>query len=540
MDPVTLKDLLAQCGAKYSSSVAFKIKNANGDRSYTYSEVGSIANKIQNHLFVLGLRPKDKIALFSENRPEWSIAYLAITAMGCVCVPLDAMLKPEEISMLLADCGAKAIILSAQYKGQVVGLPQILMEEFDALNLATESLSFEVGLDDLAAIVYTSGTTGLAKGVMLSHRNLMSNVIAAASLFELSPNDTFLSVLPIHHTFETTAGFLGPFYKGCQIVYAESLKSYNLLRNMQENKVTIMCGVPLLYQLFYDGILRAAQEQGKAKIFDILMKVSGFFNEKIGVNIGKVLFSSVHKKFGGAIKFFVSGGAAIDLELLKNYRDLGFNVVQGYGLTESSPILTACTINNNRLGSAGKAIPGVTIKIAGTDAVGEILAFGPNIMQGYYQRPDLTDKVIINGWLYTGDVGYVDEQGFLFITGRSKDVIISASGVNIYPEEIEFWLNKQPAILESCVLGQKILQGIQRGGEEVFALIVPKIEYFQGLKNTQSDFIRKTINDLVFGYNKNAAEFRRIAKFEIRSQELPKTRLKKVKRFEVKKELNIQ
>ncbi|MBU1026828.1 MAG: AMP-binding protein, partial [Candidatus Margulisbacteria bacterium] len=219
---------------------------------------------------------------------------------------------------------------------------------------------------------------------------------------------------------------------------------------------------------------------------------------------------------------------------------MGFKILQGYGMTESAPILTCNTLKHNKIGSVGRAIPEVKIKIAGTDPVGEILAFGPNIMKGYYKQKELSSRILINGWLYTGDVGYLDEEGYLFITGRTKDVIVTASGVNVYPDEIEFALNKLEAVKESCVFGDKVKEGIRRGTEEVIALIVPDTEYFEKIGRTGDESIRNEIDKEVKELNKRMADFKRIAGFIVRKEELPKTRLKKIKRFELKKELGVK
>ncbi|OGB89415.1 hypothetical protein A2625_08010 [candidate division WOR-1 bacterium RIFCSPHIGHO2_01_FULL_53_15] len=511
----TLKDLLEQSAEKFSDHVAFQIRRAvpasrqgEGFEKFTFRQVTEIAARLQAKLHSFGVGPGDRVALISENRPEWSIAYLAIMAMGAVAVPLDAMSQREEISPLLEDSEAKAIILSQKLTDVVketrISGHKILMEDLGNRDVQSQVSNFKVEPDDLAAIVYTSGTTGSPKGVMLTHRNIVSNVTAVAPLFDLGPADNFLSVLPLHHTFETTAGFLGPFYMGCRITYAESLKSYNLLRNMQETGVTVMCGVPLLYQLFYDGILREAP---------------------IVKYLGWLLSSAIHKKFGGKIRFFVTGGAAIDPELLKNFKKIGFTILQGYGLTESAPILCANTLKENRLGSVGRPIPGVEITI---DATGEILATGPNIMKGYYRRADLTGEILKDGRLYTGDVGHFDKDGYLFITGRLKDVIVTSAGVNVYPEELEFWLNKLPSIKESCILGVKVKEGLRKGAEEVAAVVVVK-------ENASEEKVRAEIDEL----NKKLAEHKRIARIIFRSEELPKTRLLKVKKFTLRKEMGL-
>ncbi|HVN67810.1 MAG TPA: AMP-binding protein, partial [Candidatus Sulfotelmatobacter sp.] len=498
------------------------------------------AARLQKKLSELGVGVGDRVALLSENRPEWPIAYLAIAGMGAVVVPLDAMMKPDETRPLLDDAEPKAFVLSAKFldhaKGTRLAGKEVKMEDFDRLPLATELSTAHVDPDTLLAIVYTSGTTGSPKGVMLTHGNLLSNAVSGASCFQLGPGDNFLSVLPLHHTFETTGGFMAAFVTGCRVTYVESLKSYHLIQAMQETGVTLMLGVPLLYQLLFDGIMREVEEQGKAKIFSLLFTMSRSIKNLTGFNLGRRLFSVIHKKFGGKVRFFVSGGAAIDPDLIRNFDLMGFPLIQGYGLTESSPVLTACTLRDNVIGSVGRAIPGVEIKIAGDDVVGEILGRGPNIMKGYYKRQDLTDKVVIGGWLWTGDVGYLDESGHLFITGRTKDVIVTGSGVNVYPEELEFALKKVPAFKEVCVMGEKLKEGVRRGMEVVVAVIHPNYELFAG--RDEAD-IHAALAAEVNRFNQNTAEFKRIARFIVRREEFPKTRLLKIKRFELKKELGL-
>jgi len=540
MELITIKQMLEQKTEKFRDQVAFQMRQDEAYRRITYGEVGELVKRLQP---ALGVEPGDRVILLSENRPEWGISYLAITSLGAIVVPLDAMLQKEELLPLINDSGAKAAVVSEQFKGFVQGTrveaQTIVMEGFDKLQGPVGNSRSSVSLDDVASIVYTSGTTGVPKGVMLTHRNIMSNVTSVVPMFDFSPKDNFLSVLPLHHTFETTAGFLGPFHEGCRITYAESLKSPSILRNMQETGVTVMCGVPLLFQLFYDGIMRNVEEMGKAKAFAVLFAIAKFFKHIIGINLGRKLFKVVHKKFGGKIKFFVSGGAALDPDVAKNFDLMGFTILQGYGLSESSPILTCNNLKHNRLGSVGQPIPGVEIRIAGTDPVGEILAFGPNIMKGYYKQKELTSRVVVNGWLHTGDVGYLDEENYLFITGRSKDVIVTGSGVNVYPDEIEFVLCKIRAIKEACVMGDKVKSGVRKGTEEVIALIFPDMEYLEKQGKKDEKAIREVIASEVQELNQRMADFKRIARFVIRKKELPKTRLKKIKRFELKKELGL-
>jgi long-chain acyl-CoA synthetase len=534
----TLREMVEQVFLKYREATAFQIKKNNLYRQYSFGLVYELISSLAAELRNKGVNFGDRVAILSENRPEWGIAYLATACLGAVAIPLDAMLIAEEMHNLLADSGSKVILISKALveRHPNLHLTKILMEEVENLKGAASLPRVEVKRDDLAAIVYTSGTTGIPKGVMLTHGNIASNILAIARLFDIGPGDNFLSVLPMHHTFETTAGFLGPFHMGACITYAESLKSYNIVKNMQETGVTIMNGVPLLWNLFYDAILREVEEKGWVgrMLFASLTLLARALPPE---PVRRRLFAAVHKKMGGKIRFFVSGGAAIDPEIIYGFGLFGITILQGYGLTESAPILTCCTLKRNRVGSVGQALHNVEIKIT---SEGEIIARGPNIMKGYYKRPDLTTEVLKGGWLYTGDVGRIDKEGYVFITGRIKDIIVTGSGVNVYPDEIEFFLNKMPGIKESCVLGVRVAEGLRRGMEEVWAIVVPDYEYFEKhRKHADQALVEGAIQEEVNRFNQRLAEYKRVAKLKIRSIELPKTTTRKVRRFQVRKEMGL-
>jgi long-chain acyl-CoA synthetase len=534
---ITLKDLLIQSAQKFRDNLAFQIKIDGKYVGWTYKDVAGYAAGLIAHLKGMGVQKGDKVAILSENRPEWSISYLAVTSMGAVAVPLDALGTEYDLKGIIEHSESKGIIVSDKFAILIKDAPNLkfilsMDKDFTALrSSASEDYGYNVDLNDIAAIVYTSGTTGIPKGVMLSHKNIMSNVITGSALFDIGPDDMMLSVLPIHHTFETVAGFLAPFYCGARITYAESLKSFKLIQNMNETKTTILIGVPMLYQLFYDGIIREVEEKGAAfvTVFNILLMVSRISKYLFRKNIGKLLFGEVHKKLGGHFRFWVSGGAAIDPDLLKKFDLIGFTIIQGYGLTESSPVISACTLSQNKFGSVGRPIPGVTVKLVN----GEIVAKGPNIMQGYFKMPEETAKVIKDGWLYTGDIGRIDKDGYLYITGRSKDVIVTSAGLNVYPDEIEFELNKIHFIKESCVIGRK-----KRGTEEVFAVASPNIEYFEKMGlSMEENSIYNAIYETVEKLNERLPLHKRISGIEVRFSEFPKTSTRKIKRFAVRKEM---
>lgn len=538
----TIKEMLRNNSRNFSSILAFQIKRDEKFVKYTHGDVGAYASGLIARLKELGIQKGDKIALISENRPEWSVSYLAIASMGAIVVPLDALGAEYDIKGIIQHSESKGLIASDKFIDMVGNAPSLkfrisLDKDFPGLkDRASNDLGYDVATDDLAAIVYTSGTTGVPKGVMLTHGNITSNVAAACSMFDIGPTDSMLSVLPLHHTFECTGGFFAPYSMGASVTTAESLKSFKLLNNMNEVHPTILIGVPMLYQLFYDGLRREVDEKGP--IFKVMFKtlnlISLAFRTLLRVNIGRFLFGTVHKKFGGKFRFWVSGGAAIDPDLLNDFDLMGFTIIQGYGLTESSPVITANNLENNRYGSVGRPIPGVCIKLVD----GEVVASGPNIMKGYFKMPEETAKVLKNGWLFTGDIGRIDKDGYLYITGRSKDVIISSSGLNVYPDEIEFELNKIPFIKESCVIGRKLKTGIKKGSEEVFAVVAPNIEYFQKLGlSTEENSVFNAIFESVEKLNERIPMYKRVSGIEVRYTEFPKTSTKKIKRYAVRKEM---
>jgi len=556
----TVKELLERSVTRYKDNVAFRIKKDNSYKEWTFTQVGDIINNLSVKLFSLGVEKGDRVAILSENRPEWSMSFLSISSMGATAVPLDSLLSIADNANNLKHSGAKGIIISGKFlddlKNKRMNLPELkfiicmdLEEETSGIlsfneltktSLGTKAKT-EISPQDLNSIVYTSGTTGVSKGVMLSQKNIISNVLAIAELFPMiCMDDNFLSVLPLHHTFETTVGFLCPFYMGSTITYAESLKSYAILANMRETGVTIMLGVPLLYRLFLDGIMREVSEKGLVVriLFRILFFLSKLFRTVFKLNIGRKLFSMIHKKLGGKIRFWVSGAAAIDPEVISSFELMGITILQGYGLTESSPVLSCCTLKNNNVGSVGKPVPGVEIKIYD----GQVIARGPSIMQGYYKMLEKTKETIKDGWLYTGDIGHLDKNNYLFITGRSKDVIVTGSGLNVYPEEIELELSKSKAVSECCVLGRKVKQGIRKGMEEVIAVIIPNKEFIEKCSKERKikadkQFIMSLLRAEAHKINKKSPEHKRIADIILREKEFQKTSTKKIKRFVLRKEL---
>ena len=561
----TIPQMLESSCSEHAHLTALQMKDETGSyRKYTYKEFLDSVKKVSAFLVKNGIRKNDKVSLLSENRPEWPISHFGISSIGGVVVPFDPKLEDEELFNLIDNSDSQIVIVSDPLSEKIENIrsrlgkirlvvnidkdfPLILSDrDLDRYAAEVTALEENVGPDDLLEIIYTSGTTGKPKGVMLSHDNILSNVREVDPIFwMIGPGDNFLSVLPNYHTFEGIAMFVA-ISKGSTTTYAESLKSYNLLANMTETRVSILCAVPLLYRLFYDGIMRQIEEKGLAAkvLFSALFGLSKL-SKMTRMNLGRTLFKMVHKKFGGNIKLLVSGGAALDPHTIKAFDLMGFTIIQGYGLTETAPILSACTVENNVFGSVGQALPGVDIKIddANDEGIGEIVARGPNIMKGYYKNDEATAEVIKDGWFHTGDLGSFDKHGNLYITGRCKDVIVLGSGVNVYPDEVEFTLSKSPFISEICVFGGNVKEGALSGMEEVRAAAVPNTEYFDAwAKNDKLELNDSLVHAVIGGeidkLGKHLTAYKRIAKYIISKEPLPKTPTRKIRRFVVKQMYN--
>ena len=539
----TIKSLLGRLRNEFADVVAFRIKRNDVYVEFTGADVVRRAESVAAQLAAAGVQPGNRVALLSDNQPEWGICYLGIVCHGYTAVPIDRLLKPAEYQRILADSGAVAILVSDAYLKDVEGVADSLPALTHRLSLETVAHTEAPGSppdhpvkpDDLAALIYTSGTTGHPKGVMLSHKNILSNVIGCSKAISYTKGDNFLSVLPLHHTFECTAGFLAPLYEGASVTYVGSLKSRDIINTMQETQATIMLGVPLLYEKMYAGIVRAVKSKPAMvqTLFNLSMGIVKF-GETFGLNLGHAVFRSLREKGGfGSVRFFVSGAAALPPEVTLGFQRLGMRVLQGYGLTEASPVVSVNPYIGPKNDSIGPTIPGVEIRILNPDenGVGELLVRGDNVMQGYYNNPEATKAVLLDGWLYTGDSGRVDADGHYYISGRLKNVIVTRAGKNIYPEEIESALVLSPYIAEVVVLGATD----EKSGEEIVrAIIVPDFEYLEqnGLPLDDAS-VEKLIRGEVKTICDSMADYKRVKEIEIRKEEFPKTSTRKVKRFMV-------
>jgi long-chain acyl-CoA synthetase len=551
---MTLPEMLRNSAAEFGDRPALIAREPGGDRVITFGELVSKVESLARGLIANGLPKNGKCAILGANSPEWAIAYLAITSAGGICVPVDSQLTENEILHLMADAKVYMAFVAPKFLDCVLdtskGFPkpkQVVALTLDTKAVPRDAMPFEElfrqgqraqgplphGVpEDIAAIIYTSGTTGRPKGVMLTHGNIFSDIAACYQVTEFK-QERFLSVLPMHHTFECTAGFLLPIYSGSTITFARSLKSRYILEDLKASRATVMFGVPLLFQKMLEGIHKGINRIPAAQqAFQILIKAVKV-GEKLGIkNLGTYFFKDIRELAGfGSLRFLVVGGAPLMPKIPREFRLLGIKMLQGYGLAEASPVLTFNPVDKPVDKSIGKPIPGVEVRILEPDetGVGELAFKGPMIMKGYYEDPEATRELLdSDGWLKTGDLGYQDEKGYLYICGRAKNLIVTPAGKNVYPEEIEAGINQSPYVLESMVYGHN-----KGGGEEVRAVIVPDYEtigeHSQG-KHLSDQDVHKLISKVVKMTNNKLAPFKRVMSFTLVDEELPKTSTRKIKR----------
>lgn len=551
---VTIIELLVVINRRYSNLPALQIKEDDKFRAVFYTELGKRTSDTAYSLKKLGVERNDRVAILSESRPEWAIAFFGIVSCAGITVPMDIKLSDTEIEFILNDSGTKCIFVSKELLPTILRIKPRLqfLENIVSFDETTEERIYllkdfkvpeneiahrDIQPDDTALIVYTSGTTGVAKGVEITYKNLLFEVMALNRYIQFSSRDNFLSILPLNHMLELTGGLIAPLYAGACVTYCDSLKPPVLIKLMQETKTTTMLCVPLVLKMFHNGIFKKIDGMNpfKKKLFYRMFGFSKFLLN-FNIRIGKLLFSELHRQFGGNLKCFVSGGAPLDPHVEEDFHALGFNILQGYGLTETSPVVTVNTFSERKYTSVGIPLKGVEIEIVknkDSDREGEIIIRGPNVMRGYYKKPDKTEEVLKNGWFYTGDIGYVDDDGFLYITGRVKNMIVLGGGKKVHPEEVEEVMSKSSLIKELCVIGRKATSGLKAGTEEVFAIIVPNEEAFAEQERQNKEFIKHKISAEISKLSEHLADYKRISDFVLYFDELPKTSTRKVKRKEV-------
>ncbi|MBA2635039.1 MAG: AMP-binding protein, partial [Chloroflexi bacterium] len=446
----TVIDLLAEAAARHDRRPALLLKPAFRTRRWRYRDLAHLAPRVARLISEAGIAPGDRVIIWAVNRPEWGIAFLGAVHAGAVLVPLDFRSSADLATKVAERTDAKLVLASAQTAGLAgaLGLPILLIEQLpDRARTADPQAPPAVVPDDLLEIVFTSGTTGDPKGAMLTHRNLVSNARSLLEVFSLQSNERLLSVLPLSHLFEQTVGFLTPLLAGASIVYPVSRQPSVLVRTFREFRVTMLLIVPQGLKLLDNAIERKVDATGKRATFEKLHR----WARRLPRPLRRLLFRPVLGQFGGRLRTIAIGGAAMDVDLAARWTEMGLEVLQGYGATEMAPVMTFTRRERNRVGTVSESIPGVELRIA---ADGEVIARGPNRFVGYWKDQEATAAAIdADGWYHTGDLGELDDEGMLTLRGRKKDMLVLPDGTNVYPEDIETVLTKDPRVRDAAVVG---------------------------------------------------------------------------------------
>ncbi|MGN1298434.1 MAG: AMP-dependent synthetase/ligase [Candidatus Scatovivens sp.] len=553
------RELLEYSIKNYKDNVAYKYKKNLEEKNIkyiekTYKQFGKDVKSFGTALLKEKFKGK-RIALIGSNRYEWCVSYFAVTCSGIIIAPIDKALPENEIASLIKRSEVEAVIFDEKYLEIFKKLKNdesnnlktlICMDDIEDKDIITFNKMIEEGKEllknkdkryekvkidenEMSIMLFTSGTTSQAKIVMLSQKNICSNLYAYQTHFKILPTDTLLSFLPIHHTFESSITILYGFYCGATIAFCDGLRY--IQTNLKEYEVSIFVAVPLLLETMYKKIMKAIDDKGKTKLIKAMIKISNFLL-KLHIDLRRILFKQIMDNFGGKLRMVLYGAASLDKETIVGLNNFGINSIQGYGLTETSPVLAAESETRHKPGSVGYPLDNIEIKIINVDkeGTGEVCAKGPNIMLGYYNDEKKTKEALEDGWFKTGDLGYIDEEGFLFITGRKNDVIVLKNGKNVYPQEIEFLINKLQYVEESMVYS--------REETKTDTLLVAKIVYNKEImeeKYSGQDFekiIWKDIKEL----NKTLPTYKHIKKIIVTDEPMVKTTTQKVKRnIEIKK-----
>ena len=558
-----LKEMINLSAQKHGDKPAFRFKTDKpGEfRNITFNDFLNDINALGTKLINMGLSDK-RIAIISDNRYEWALAYMAIACGTGVVVPLDKMLPANELEALIIRSGVEAIFYSSKYDEVMQDIRNRKTTDlryYISMNLEKREngvysqkelvkagkeliekgnrkfLDAKINNEAMGFMLFTSGTTAMSKAVMLSHKNIASNLMDIAKVLNLDERDTLLSFLPLHHTFECTVGFLYPISRGASIAYCEGIR--HIANNIKEYQITAMISVPALYESIYKRLMKNIEKKGKLPEVEKMIKLTNMFS-KVGIDIKRVVFKDIIDGLGGKIRLLVNGAAALSPEVEKGFNDLGITTVQGYGLTETSPVISAGTDFEQRIGSVGKVFPSVKLKIINKDenGIGEIYVKGPTVMLGYYQNEEATKEVLDKGWFNTGDLGYVDKKGFLFLCGRKKSVIVLKNGKNVFPEEIETVINKIEGVKESFVYGQA--EEDDKIDLKVCAKIVYDKDLMKEIYNVETEEeIYDVLWDKIKEINKTMPEYKYVKKIIVTDEELVKTTTQKIKRHEEMKKI---
>lgn len=569
----TIKEMMNTSAELFADRPAYLIKTEKGGQYHpiSYQQAKQDADALGTQLIAMGLKDA-KIAVIGENCYEWIISYFAVVNGTGTVVPLDKELGREEIYNLLKTADCKAVFFTQTFEEYFkdydipfkirmkvycdrTGLDQELSSQDEKAGEETSGdiyewehlvakggkrlsqgdrifLDAEIDPYEMKIILFTSGTTDAAKGVMLCHKNIISNIIDTCKIAYIEPEDRTLSILPIHHTFESTLGLLLVFYRGASVAFYEGLKYIN--KNLVEAEATVLVGVPLIFESIYDKIWKQAEKSGKAAVLRKAIKINKTL-KALGIDASRKLFKSVHEKFGGKLRLLVTGAAGIDPNVLRGFEDLGIRMLQGYGLTECSPLVSGTPDFCNtfkKAGSVGPCVDSGELKIIDKDGdgIGEIIYKGPNVMLGYYQMPEKTAEVLKDGWFYTGDLGFLDEEGWLYITGRKKNVIVTKTGKNIYPEEVEYYINRNKYIQESLVHGT-----FDEESDDTLVSVQVRPDYdviYQEFgENFGEEEVHSLIRRAIAEINEILPIYKRVRSIAVRKDEFIKTTTKKIQRY---------
>ena len=553
-----LKDMISYCRQRYSDNIAFRFRRIPDSEieTRTYSQLASDIDSFGSALVRMGLKDS-RIAIIGENRYEWVVAYLAAVNGAGIAIPLDRMLPPNEIEAMLERSEADVIVYSDAFHGIMEDISgrnkklkaYICMNEssqeqlnrsgfhsFCKLLKHGETLINEgfneytdLEIDPLAMriLLFTSGTSSSSKAVMLCHKNICADIMGLGGIVYCEPGESVLSILPLHHTFENTAGLLFPLYLGMTISICDGLKYLN--KNLVEYKPDLLVGVPLIYDKFKSRMINELKKRkmyGKVKF---MMRLFNFLS-LFGIDFRRKVFSKLLEPLGGRIRVIVTGGAAMDPDTAQWFESIGIKVYQGYGLTETSPVVAGGNDRRRKKGTCGEPLPGVKIGIAtdGKKGPGEIVVQGENVMLGYWQNEEATREAIRDGWFYTGDLGFIDKKGFLHVTGRAKSMIVLKNGKKVFPEELETYINKLGFVKESIVWGEVTNKGV-----EICTKIILDKEKISSMGKSPDDErgIRKLLDQAIKDINKLVPVYKAIRYYVFGYEELIKTTSMKIKRY---------
>ena len=549
-----LKDMLNKTRELYAERPAYKIRVA--EKKYkiiTHKEIRDMINYLGTALIDLGLKGK-RIAVIGENRYEWGLAYMAVVCGTGIIVPLDKLLPSKELEEVIERSEVEAIFYSQKYEEIIkkiklsennklkhlismdlenhtdgVYSQKVLVQKGKMLVENGERcfLDAEINSEEMSVMLFTSGTTSKSKVVALSHKNICSNLIDVGIALERNEKDRVLSFLPMHHVFECTTGLLYSLYVGSQISFCDGIR--HILENLNEYKITFACFVPAIYENMYKNIINKLEKEGKLPFIKQLEEKykDASMEEK------KQVFKDLHNIFGGEVKVFISGAAALDPDVEQGFRNWGINLFQGYGLTEASPVIAVETKSEFRVGSIGKALSQIQAKLedVNEEGIGELVVKGPNVMLGYYENEDATNEVLKDGWLYTGDLAKIDEDGYIYICGRKKSVIVLKNGKNIFPEEMETLVNKIEGVQESFIFGKQLSD--DKDDIKINVKIVFDRKIMEDVYQTQNgNEIYKVLSNKIKEINKIMPQYKAIRGIVLTEEPLIKTTTNKIKRYE--------